>query len=46
LFVFQQDAFIEQFKDANEETEKFWWNSLLCTTLGLGTLAAVFYAKS
>lgn len=46
LFVFQQEAFNEQFKDANEENEKFWWNSLLCTTLGLGTIAAVLYVKS
>ena len=41
-----QEAFSEQFKDVRNEREKFWWNSLLYTTLGLGTLAAVFYVKS
>ncbi|KAK2552883.1 Apoptosis regulator Bcl-2 [Acropora cervicornis] len=40
------EAFSEQFKDVRDEREKFWWNSLLYTTLGLGTLAAVFYVKS
>jgi len=40
------DGFNAQFKDTTEEAEKFWWNSLLCTTLGLGTLAAVLYVKS
>ncbi|EDO34312.1 predicted protein [Nematostella vectensis] len=40
------EAFNEQFKDVQEEHEKFWWNSLLCTTLGLGSLAAVLYMKS
>jgi len=40
------ESFYEQFKDAKAENEKFWWNSLLCTTLGLGTLAAVLYVKS
>ncbi|KAL9987350.1 hypothetical protein ACROYT_G001640 [Oculina patagonica] len=40
------DAFYEQFKDLGDEREKFWWNSILYTTLGLGTLAAMLYAKS
>lgn len=41
-----QDAFYEQFKDLQDETEKCWWNGILYTTLGLGTLAAVLYVKS
>ncbi|KAJ7369914.1 hypothetical protein OS493_035487 [Desmophyllum pertusum] len=40
------DEFCEQFKDIRDEREKFWWNSILYTTLGLGTLAAMLYAKS
>lgn len=40
------DAFCEQFKDVKAESEKFWWNSILYTTLGLGTLAAMLYVKS
>lgn len=40
------EAFCEQFKDVHGETEKFWWNSLFYTTLGLGTIAAMLYVKS
>lgn len=40
------EAFSEQFKDVQDEREKFWWNSILYTTLGLGTLAAMLYVKS
>lgn len=39
------DAFYEQFKDLQDEREKGWWNGILYTTLGLGTLAAVLYVK-
>lgn len=40
------EAFCEQFKDVHGETEKFWWNSIFYTTIGLGTIAAMLYAKS
>lgn len=39
------DAFQDQFKDAQKEREQHWWNGLLYTTLGLGTLAAVMLVK-
>ena len=46
-FIWFQDGFIEQFKDVRAEREKLWWNGLLCTTLGLGTIAAaMLLAKS
>lgn len=41
-----QENFCLQFKDVHDEREKFWWNSILYTTLGLGTLAAMLYVKS
>ncbi|CAH3145228.1 unnamed protein product [Porites lobata] len=40
------EAFCEQFKDVHGETEKFWWNSIFYTTIGLGTIAAMLYVKS
>ncbi|CAH3018528.1 unnamed protein product [Porites evermanni] len=40
------EAFCEQFKDIHGETEKFWWNSIFYTTIGLGTIAAMLYVKS
>ena len=40
------EAFVEQFKDVQHEREKFCWNSIFYTTLGLGTLAVMLYVKS
>ncbi|XP_065060306.1 apoptosis regulator Bcl-2-like [Rhopilema esculentum] len=39
-------GFIETFRDAKSDNEKMWYQGLVATTLGLGTLAAAFYIHS
>jgi len=36
-------GFVETFRDAKKENEKMWFQGLVATTLGLGTLAAALY---
>ncbi len=45
LFIFQS-GFMEQFKDADSENQKAWFQGLVATTVGLGTLAAALYIRS
>lgn len=37
---------MEQFRDVKTENQKVWFQGLVATTLGLGTLAAALYIKS
>lgn len=39
-------GFLEQFKDTESENEKVWFQGLVATTVGLGTLAAALYIRS
>lgn len=39
------NGFIEQFKDTKDD-QKLWFQGLLATTVGLGTIAAALYIKS
>ena len=37
---------MDTFRDAKKENEKMWFQGLVATTLGLGTLAAAFYIQN